>query len=201
MLGSIQPVYYSMYTTSRLFFWRATEYHTTMNEKQTPAPPPPNSKLQTPNSLAVRPTKKQKELLGYIEQFIAEHGYSPSYREIMHGLQYTSVATVALHVGNLIKRGHVIKRDRSARSLEVVAPTLSAQKPLLTNEVKPSEEKWLTEKVEKLFADAEGQAMATEAQLQDLTIVLAALRVLGLEAAAQSFAARLATLRTSTPNP
>jgi SOS-response transcriptional repressor LexA len=36
-----------------------------MNEKQT-------EKL--------RPTKKQKELLGFIDSFIAEHGYSPSYR-------------------------------------------------------------------------------------------------------------------------
>ena len=69
----------------------------------------------------VRPTKKQKELLEFITAFIAENGYSPSYREIMNGLQYTSVATVALHVGNLIKRGHLRKRDHSARSLEVIS--------------------------------------------------------------------------------
>ena len=166
-----------------------------MNEMQTNAPATTNSKLQTTNANPMRPTKKQKELLAFIEQFIAEHGYSPSYREIMNGLQYTSVATVALHVGNLIKRGHLVKRDHSARSLEVVTPTLLVEKPLLTNEVKPSEEKWLTEKVEKLFADAEGQAMATESQLQDIAVVLAALRVLGLEGPAQSFAPRLAALR------
>ncbi len=58
------------------------------------------TKKQTNQQSAVRPTKKQKELLSYIEQFIGEHGYSPSYREIMSGLQYTSVATVALHVNN-----------------------------------------------------------------------------------------------------
>ena len=68
---------------------------------------------------AIRPTKKQRELLSYIEQFIGEHGYSPSYREIMNGLSYTSVATVALHINNLIKRGHLRKRDHSARSLEI----------------------------------------------------------------------------------
>ena len=65
----------------------------------------------------VRPTKKQHDLLEFIEAFIAQHGYSPSYREIMNGLNYTSVATVALHVNSLIKRGHLAKRDRSARSL------------------------------------------------------------------------------------
>ena len=71
---------------------------------------------------AIRPTKKQKELLTFIEEFIAEHGYSPSYREIMAGTGHTSVATVSLHVNNLIKRGHLAKRDHSARSLEVVNP-------------------------------------------------------------------------------
>ena len=72
------------------------------------------------NNSVIRPTKKQQELLVFIAAFIAEHGYSPSYREIMTGLQYNSVATVALHVNSLIKRGHLRKRDRSARSLEVV---------------------------------------------------------------------------------
>jgi repressor LexA len=61
---------------------------------------------QTPEEKVVRPTKKQREMLSFIQTFIAENGYSPSYREIMSGLNYTSVATVALHVNNLIKRGH-----------------------------------------------------------------------------------------------
>ena len=74
-------------------------------------------------SETVRPTKKQRELLTFIEKFIGEHGYSPSYREIMSGLNYTSVATVALHINNLIRRGHLKKRDHSARSLEVVEPS------------------------------------------------------------------------------
>ena len=75
----------------------------------------------------VRPTKKQRELLTYIEEFINQHGYSPSYREIMSGLNYTSVATVALHINNLLKRGHLRKRDHSARSLEVVENKYSHQ--------------------------------------------------------------------------
>jgi SOS-response transcriptional repressor LexA len=37
----------------------------------------------------VRPTKKQRELLDFIAAFITEHGYSPSYREIMNGLNYS----------------------------------------------------------------------------------------------------------------
>jgi SOS-response transcriptional repressor LexA len=155
-----------------------------MNEKQTNAVIQPQP---------VRPTKKQKELLSFIEQFIIEHGYSPSYREIMNGLHYTSVATVALHVGNLIKRGHLIKRDRSARSLEVVNPT-GASARLPTNEVKENDEKWLVGKVEKLFLDAEAGALPEPHQVADIVAVLAAMRILGLEAAVQSFSTRLQTL-------
>ena len=154
-----------------------------MNEKQT----------ATLEPQPVRPTKKQKELLEFIEHFIQEHGYSPSYREIMNGLQYTSVATVALHDGNLIARGHLIKRDRSARSLEVVHPTgITPQLP--TNEVKETDEKWLVGKVEKLFLDAEAGALPERHQVEDISTVLAAMRVLGLEAAVQSFATRLQKL-------
>src|SRR4030081_3673359 len=94
----------------------------------------------------VRPTKKQRELLTFIEQFITVHGYSPSYREIMTGLHYTSVATVSLHVNSLIKRGHLRKRDYSARSLELAKPTEITK--VTTNQVAVSEEKWLIEKVE-----------------------------------------------------
>lgn len=156
-----------------------------MNENQT------LSSISTPASIL--PTKKQKELLAFIAQFIAENGYSPSYREIMQGLQYTSVATVALHVSNLIKRGHLRKRDHSARSLEVVAAVLEPT-PIRTNEVKVTEEKWLTQKVDNLFSDVESQALPSPGQLEDLQTMLQALRVLGLEGAAQSFRERLSRL-------
>lgn len=67
-----------------------------------------------------RPTKKQRELLSFIEGFISGYGYGPSYREIMRALDYKSVSTVASHVDGLIARGWLIKRNHSARSLEVI---------------------------------------------------------------------------------
>src|SRR3954471_213780 len=99
----------------------------------------------------VRPTKKQRELLTFIEQFIGEHGYSPSYREVMVGLNYTSVATVALHINNLIRRGHLRKRDHSARSLEVVSPL---DIPTAPADSGSHEEQWLVGKVEALLRQA-----------------------------------------------
>jgi repressor LexA len=141
----------------------------------------------------LRPTKKQKELLGFIDAFIKEHGYSPSYREIMAGLKYTSVATVALHVNNLIKRGHLRKRENSARSLEVVAET---EKPALkTNQIKPGEEKWLVEKIEYFFKTAEQAKPITQPRLDELYVLIGSLKVLGLDGAAQSFIPRLSELK------
>jgi len=148
-----------------------------MNEKQT-----------------VLPTKKQKELLIYIETFVSEHGYSPSYREIMTGLNYNSVATVALHVNNLIKRGHLQKRDRSARSLAVTRDTESASK-VVTNQVKPAEERWIIEKVDYFFAEAEKTARPEASDIDQLYVLVGALKVLGLDGASQSFIPRLADLR------
>lgn len=142
----------------------------------------------------VRPTKKQFQLLAFIEEFIGTNGYSPSYREIMKGLDYTSVATVALHVNNLISRGHLRKRDRSARSLEVIESTKETA-PLVPKQLKASEEKWLVEKVEKFFKDVENAPALIERELDQLYVLIGALKVLGLDGAAQAFITRLGALK------
>lgn len=65
------------------------------------------------------PTKKQKELMSFVDGFIKGNGYSPTYREIMRGLGYKSVSTVAIHVDNLITKGFLAKKDNSARSVVI----------------------------------------------------------------------------------
>lgn len=146
----------------------------------------------------VRPTKKQQEILGFIEQFIGEHGYSPSYREIKAGCGYNSVATVALHIDNLIIRGHLKKRDHSARSLEIVSPYIDKPTPKLrTNEVKPAEEKWLIDKIEDLLHFAETEGSPDDSQLEDIQSLIKALEVLGLHPAAQKFSGRLTSLQAT----
>ena len=141
----------------------------------------------------VRPTKKQRELLTYIEQFIKEHGYGPSYREIMRGCQYNSVATVALHVNSLINRGHLKKRDKSARSLEVVnqeneAPNTPQIKVTATNE------KWLIDLVEHKFQAVETAKKIDQKDLDQLYVITGALSVLGFDGAAVAFKSRLKEL-------
>lgn len=140
---------------------------------------------------SIRPTKKQRELLSYIEGFIAEHGYSPSYREIMNGLDYTSVATVSLHVNSLIRRGHLRKRDRSARSLEVVH---DSESPHASETLQSREEQWLIDKVEQLVKQLETAAEVSTETLNDLHILVGSLRVLGLETVAETYNPRLEEL-------
>lgn len=148
-------------------------------------------------SEALRPTKKQRELLTFIENFIVANGYSPSYREIMTGCSYNSVATVALHVNNLIKRGHLLKRDHSARSLEVVD---AETRTVATNLVKPSQEKWLVEKVDYYFKAVENQSQVDPSKIDELYVLIGALKILGLDGAAQAYIARLSTIKQAQKN-
>lgn len=66
-----------------------------------------------------RTSKKQQELLQFIAEFLREHNYAPSYREVMVALGYKSVSTVAVHVDGLIAKGYLTKSDKSARSIRI----------------------------------------------------------------------------------
>lgn len=117
-----------------------------------------------------RPTKKQKELLNFIDGFIKGNGYGPSYREIMRALDYKSVSTVATHVDGLIQRGWLRKRDNEARTLEVVA---LSEEPAPTVAVGATSgvEKELRTKLEELQKDPEENAEDISALSRVLTIL------------------------------
>jgi hypothetical protein len=85
------------------------------------------------------------------------------------------------------------KRDHSARSLEVVHA--HAPSRLSTNQIAPTEEKWLIDKVEHFFRIAEQSTSLEQAQIDQLVVLLGALKVLDLAGAAQSYLPRLKTLR------
>ncbi len=138
---------------------------------------------------ANRTTKRQRELLNFVDGFIQGHGYGPSYREIMRALGYRSVSTVAIHINGLIAKGYLHKRDNSARSLEVVtthlddAPTKKAPTP--------AQEKWLINAVSERF-DILQQAHDDKV-LDELYVLIGALKVLGLNDAHVAMKARLKT--------
>lgn len=136
-----------------------------------------------------RPSKKQYELLGFIERFIAEHGYGPSYREIMNGCNYSSVATVALHVNNLINKGHLRKKDRSARSLDVVDSAKTTPSSSKDVSSASGNKEWLAGIIENKFAKAAKNPQQSE--LEELKTLIDALRILSLNDTADNFQNRL----------
>ena len=138
-----------------------------------------------------RSTRKQKELLDFVATFIGQYGYGPSYREIMNGLGYKSVSTVAIHIEGLITKGYLRKRDRSARSLEVVSTNV-AKSPTAPN-VSPAKEKWLTDAVNARF-DLYAHN-PTQHTLDELYVLIGSLKILGFDAAHEAAKQRLHTLR------
>ena len=125
-----------------------------------------------------RPTKKQRELLSFIDGFIQGYGYGPSYREIMRALDYKSVSTVATHVNGLVARGWLVKKDNSARTLEVVMPG-SEQSHSVGVVANPAEQTIL-KKIEEL------RGIDNDANAAQIQTLLDALQILGYEKASDT---------------
>lgn len=66
-------------------------------------------------------TRRQKEVLDFIAQFVDEHGYCPSYEEIASGLQLASLATVHKHIQTLETKQYLKRGFNQSRSLELSA--------------------------------------------------------------------------------
>jgi repressor LexA len=65
-------------------------------------------------------TRRQKEVYDFLQQFIEEHGYSPSFEEIGAGLGLSSLATVHKHLNNLQDKGLLKRGYNRSRSIDVV---------------------------------------------------------------------------------
>ncbi len=64
-------------------------------------------------------TRRQKEILDFIESFLDTHGYSPSFEEIAAFFEYRSLATVHEHLSNLEAKGYIRKNYNESRSIEL----------------------------------------------------------------------------------
>jgi len=67
-------------------------------------------------------TRRQKEVLDFLESFVARKGYSPSFEEIARGLGLKSLATVHKHITNLEKKGMLDRTHNRSRSIDVLPP-------------------------------------------------------------------------------
>jgi repressor LexA len=69
-------------------------------------------------------TKRQREILDYLNEFIQQHGYAPSLEEIGRRFGLSSLATVHKHLTNLQDKGFIRRAWNRSRSVELV-PTRS----------------------------------------------------------------------------
>jgi repressor LexA len=65
-------------------------------------------------------TKKQKEMLDYVENFIKAKGYAPSMEEIARHFRYHSLATVHKHLTHLQQKKLIRRKKSSSRSIELI---------------------------------------------------------------------------------
>jgi repressor LexA len=71
-------------------------------------------------------TRRQKELLDYLRDYIADHGFAPTLAEIGRHFALTSVATVHKHLHNLEEKGLLRRRPHRSRALELVQSDATA---------------------------------------------------------------------------
>lgn len=72
-------------------------------------------------------TRRQKELLDYLRDYIADHGFAPTLDEIGRHFALTSVATVHKHLHNLEEKGLLRRRPHRSRALELVQSDATAR--------------------------------------------------------------------------
>ena len=72
-------------------------------------------------------TKRQREILNYLTEFIDDRGYAPSLDEIGRRFGLSSLATVHKHLTNLQEKGFIRRAWNRSRSVELVSTPLGGR--------------------------------------------------------------------------
>src|ERR1022692_5275073 len=73
-------------------------------------------------------TKRQKQVLDFIANFVDENGYCPSFEEIARGLELASLATVHKHISVLESKNYLKRGFNQSRSLELTPRYVQEQR-------------------------------------------------------------------------
>lgn len=74
-------------------------------------------------------TKRQRELIDFIQHFIATNRYSPSYREIGRHFGFNSLGSVHKHVATLKKKGFLLGESNTGRSITTIEEPSHSHNP------------------------------------------------------------------------
>ena len=64
-------------------------------------------------------TAKQRKIFDFIEYFIEENGYSPTFQQIADKMKLRSLATVSKHIDRIIAEGYLTKKDKAKNGLSI----------------------------------------------------------------------------------
>jgi len=67
-------------------------------------------------------TRRQKEILDFLQSYISDNGYAPSFEEIAENFSFRSLATVHEHLTNLERKGYIQRGHNESRAIEMVPP-------------------------------------------------------------------------------
>src|SRR3989338_6088166 len=76
-------------------------------------------------------TKRQKQILDFVESYSQKKGYSPSFEEIRKRLKLASVSTIHFHISKLKEGGYLGKTENKARAINVTSKEPMVRIPLL----------------------------------------------------------------------
>jgi repressor LexA len=65
-------------------------------------------------------TRRQQDVLAYIEDYVRSRGYPPSVREIASHFSLVSASGVHKHIKALVKKNFLAKQDFTSRSIRVI---------------------------------------------------------------------------------
>lgn len=75
--------------------------------------------------MAITLYRKQKQILGFLKQYIDKYGYSPTLGEIAEAIGVHSLATVHEHLQTLAQKGVIKKFEGAVRGIEILDQKIS----------------------------------------------------------------------------
>src|SRR3990167_8774621 len=76
-------------------------------------------------------TKRQKQVVDFVNEYQAKHSYAPSLEEISKKLKISSVSTAHFHIEKLKELGFINKENNRPRSIHVIGQEPMVAIPLL----------------------------------------------------------------------
>ena len=65
-------------------------------------------------------TRRQRQILDYLNSYSGGHGYAPSFEEIAEHFNYNSLATVHEHLTNIERKGYIKRTYNESRAIEIL---------------------------------------------------------------------------------